>query len=350
MKRLLVLAVVVVAFTGCRCQTPPAVNPFVGPTTVPPPGTNIYSNGPPNQYYPGSLQITPPHSVVPQTVPGSGQPAAPGGAGNYAPPGGSFDYGGSSAPGFGRPIPSRSAMHLSPSPRPNASAGSTSDDKSTPAADRSPRPVYDGTEETEVVGIRRVEIPRSALASTQPVSTQPASTPAASTPGQPRLLEASEDAIDIADLPEASTPASRAKTQSGPDSEGFRLVSGTEESDGPAEVTAATGSSSDEGHGARTATFAPQTSYGRAPDYGWLRGKLEYSQIDRHWKLRYIPVEGKTDEFGGSVVFADTAALAGLERGDFVEVRGQLGQKDPKNGFAPTYEVAQAERLGKATP
>ena len=317
MKRLLVLVVVVLVFAGCNCQTPPAANPFVGPTTVPPPGTNSY-NGLPNQYYPGQLQVAPPYNAVPQTAPGSGQPVAPGGSQNYAPPGGSFDYGGSTAPSFETPSPSRSTQHLSPTPR----------------------PVSEGPEETEVVGIQTIEIPRSALAATQPASKSK----------QPRLLDPPEDVIDLADLPEVSPSAAGGATRSGSSSAGFRLVSGTEASAEAGEVTPATGSSSDAGNDVQAATLTPQTFYGRAPDYGWLRGKLEYSQIDRLWKLRYIPVDGKTDEFGGSVVFADTAALAGLERGDFVEVRGQVGKQAPKNGFAPTYQVAQAERLGKATP
>jgi hypothetical protein len=86
--------------------------------------------------------------------------------------------------------------------------------------------------------------------------------------------------------------------------------------------------------------------YGYAPQYEWLRGKLEFSESDHHWKLRYIPVDGVTDSFGGSVILTDTPLLSGYERGDFVEVAGKLISASPdKHTFAPTYEVSRLERL-----
>ncbi len=93
------------------------------------------------------------------------------------------------------------------------------------------------------------------------------------------------------------------------------------------------------------AEFTPQPNYGHDPDYKFLRGKLEYSQIDRRWKLRYIPIDGRTDRYGGSVVLPDTSLLSGCERGDFIEVRGQIGRHDPKKGFAPTYQADEVKRL-----
>jgi len=332
MKRLPLLVVVVVVLAGCRWESPPMVNPFVGPTKVPPPGTSIYPNDPPNSYYPGSPGLAPPYGTTPQAPANGAQMVAPGGVQtyapngtqnyapsgvqNYSPPGGTFNYGGSSAPGSGVPTPSRSAMR-----EPSASQTETLMGRPRVVRTLQPRP------KDEVAGIAHVEIPRSALVSTS---------------DRPRLLNVPEDAIDIADLPKAS--ASRS------DATGFRLVSGSDDSNGPAKVTTASGSASHEGDDVTAAEFAQPTFYGHAADYGWLRGKVEYSQIDRKWKLRYIPVEGQTDDFGGSVVISDAAALAGFERGDFVELRGRVGQRAQKSGFAPTYEVTQAERLGKAAP
>jgi hypothetical protein len=93
-------------------------------------------------------------------------------------------------------------------------------------------------------------------------------------------------------------------------------------------------------------SFSPTVRYGYDPQYGWLRGRLEYSQVDRRWKLRYIPIDGETDDFGGSVVLADTALLSGYERGQWVEVRGSLGETPTDDrSYAPIYRVSQIKRL-----
>ena len=71
---------------------------------------------------------------------------------------------------------------------------------------------------------------------------------------------------------------------------------------------------------------------------------MEYSEVDRRWKLRYIPINSETDQFGGSVVLADSSLLSGLQKGDFVEVRGRLLTDEAGQwGYAPVYEVAQLQ-------
>jgi hypothetical protein len=93
--------------------------------------------------------------------------------------------------------------------------------------------------------------------------------------------------------------------------------------------------------------FAPSAGqYGFDPSYAWLRGRLEYSQVDHRWKLRYIPVDGNTDQYGGSVIIANEAALAGCEQGEFATIRGRV-TGGGEHGFAPLYEVAALERLGR---
>ncbi|HEX4143561.1 MAG TPA: hypothetical protein VHY91_08515 [Pirellulales bacterium] len=85
-------------------------------------------------------------------------------------------------------------------------------------------------------------------------------------------------------------------------------------------------------------------AYGYDPSYGWLRGRLEYSASQQQWKLRYIPIDGATDQFGGSVVLADGAATQGLRAGDFVTAQGRVvGASQPGRGFSPRYEVASIE-------
>jgi hypothetical protein len=92
------------------------------------------------------------------------------------------------------------------------------------------------------------------------------------------------------------------------------------------------------------AAAAERAGYAYAPDYGWLRGRLEYSQSMRQWKLRYIPIDGKTDQFGGSVKLPGSNELASYKAGDMVAVRGSLAREASASGsFAPRYELAHIE-------
>ncbi len=97
-------------------------------------------------------------------------------------------------------------------------------------------------------------------------------------------------------------------------------------------------------------TTAPQKAagdqrlakYGYDADYASLRGRLEFLEGRQQWKLRYIPIDGDTDRFGGSVVIADTSALADFKPGDFVSVVGTVDQSSASSrSFAPTYVVQQ---------
>lgn len=146
------------------------------------------------------------------------------------------------------------------------------------------------------------------------------------------------------DLPQTGATS---RTQFPSDSGGVRLVSAIEELNGSSAGQIPDGQRSSTGTGGAPSRFSSRARYGHDPDYAWLRGKLEYSQSERRWKLRYIPIDGATDEFGGSVVFSDSSLLAGYERGDFVEVRGQLGDVTPGDGgYAPDFKIREIERFG----
>ena len=149
--------------------------------------------------------------------------------------------------------------------------------------------------------------------------------------------------VDIDDLP-AATPTGQPQTSYHPST--IQLVSGIEEikekGDSPHLPERPGGCFAQMG----AVPFFPASRYGYDPQYGWLRGKLEFSESDRHWKLRYIPIDGATDNFGGSVILADTPLLSGYERGDFVEVAGKLISASPdKRTYAPKYEVSRLKRL-----
>jgi hypothetical protein len=85
--------------------------------------------------------------------------------------------------------------------------------------------------------------------------------------------------------------------------------------------------------------------YGYDPQYRSLKGRLEFSESENRWKLRYIPIDGQTDQYGGSVVLGDSAELEGFRPGDFVSVEGAIGKKDPRSrGFAPDYQLQRISR------
>jgi hypothetical protein len=165
------------------------------------------------------------------------------------------------------------------------------------------------------------------------------------TEAQPRRLDGSPPSVDIMDLPPAgSTSSFEPSTNPG----GIRLVSGIEEIDEPANPP--TPESSPAPFARRVSganTSSPRARYAHDPEYRWLRGRLQYSEITGRWKLRYIPVEGRTDEFGGSVVLSNPSQLSGYERGQFVEVHGRLGPtpQGDDQGYAPEFEIAEIQRV-----
>ena len=73
-------------------------------------------------------------------------------------------------------------------------------------------------------------------------------------------------------------------------------------------------------------------TYGFDANYAWLQGQLEYSDATKQWKLRYVPINGPTDRYGGSVVLGPTPALAGYKAGDFVSVKGQVASGSTGQG------------------
>ena len=86
--------------------------------------------------------------------------------------------------------------------------------------------------------------------------------------------------------------------------------------------------------------------YGYDDNYRKLRGQLEYLAGNRQWKLRYIPIDGVTDDHGGSVVLDDGDALAQYQHGDYVEVSGQLGERPEKaHDYAPQFVMSSVRAV-----
>ena len=340
MKRLLAMLVAVSALSGCRSEGPTGTDPFFGRTRVPPPGTGAISGGPTDPYYSGAPSSTapryaPPTATSPWVSPGTGaQPPAARGGQNYTPPGGTFKYQGSSW----APMGSSGVSGL------EGRAASASPSGSSQSVAAKAAPTLAGRER-----VVQVLPPRAKAAASSQEVPIPSSARAA-TEAEPRRLQVPKGPVEITDLPPAgrSTAATRSSSASGGSE--VRLASAAQQPDDAAGVAAAVGVSDETASRTSAAEVSPQADYGHDPEYRWLRGKLEYSQIDRQWKLRYIPIDGTTDDFGGSVILPDSKVLAGCERGDFIEVQGQLGQKTAKDSYAPSYQAAKVKRLGQALP
>ena len=67
-----------------------------------------------------------------------------------------------------------------------------------------------------------------------------------------------------------------------------------------------------------------KSRYGHSKDYTSLRGQLEYSASNRVWKIRYIPIHGQQDAYGGEFVLSDRTKLEAFQSGDYVTIQGAI--------------------------
>jgi len=306
MKRLITPCLTLALLAGCQGQArpPSPQDPFLfGPTRVPPPGTGAASRSA-DPYYWG---------IAPRA--------------ERFPAGPERSLAGGTSEPVGEPrLPKSSRL------RKSAVASGPEPDTIAPAAEPG---LLAGRER-----LVRILPPRTGAAAADPRCTpQPAQTRASLS--RPSPCPAPRRRADISELPAVGGSESASEDRRGGEAAGFRLVSGSE-GDGLAEESARVEPA------VATETVSPPSRYGHAADYSWVRGKLEHSQIDGRWKLRYIPIDGQTDEYGGSVVVSDPAVLSGCERGEHLELRGEVAGSDAEDGFAPLYEVAEVERLGES--
>jgi len=141
---------------------------------------------------------------------------------------------------------------------------------------------------------------------------------------------------------------------------------------------------------------APLGRYGHDDQYAWLRGRLEFTPIERQanpvgelesappldpegvtqpddtvsseagmelesvpeedgfWSLRYVSADGPPDQYGGRITLADASLLEGYEPGDYVAVAGELvspttdesvGGDANLSSITPAYQVTEIRRL-----
>jgi len=340
MKRLTFL-LAMGALAGCQTAAPtgPVINPFMGRSTVPPPGTG--TPAPAAAPYYGNGQLAPP------TVSGSGAPLTP--------PGSSYRYQGSS-------------LDRSPQWR-EGSGPALSPESEAPRFESSP----DSSQQPAEQVATREPSPENESPAVIRASAEEEASPAVGEPSSDDSTSTSHSVIRIVE-PENSTAATSSERESpdGGRTNRWEQQQATARIDGdssPARTVSAgprtsfvgfRGSSQEEVPARRipAETSESQASspasnsarYGFEPGYTRLRGRLEYSHINREWKLRYIPIggiDGGNDEFGGSVVLPEVPELDQFESGDFVEIEGKpLPREANEPGFAPRYDLRRIAPLG----
>lgn len=340
MIRLLFAVVCAVALGGCKgSEARIPIDPFYGQTKIPPPGTGQMSRRPAvDPYYPHRAAAAP--QGVPQASEGlaatseaaSGAASPPGPAeANTAPPpagqlagqpkGDQIEIPGAarrSIPiGSEATVASPSSLAASPPSRPAAAA---------PSAAASPGPPKAPERIVQTIAPRGEDVARQGPAVYPP--------PTVTRGGS---AGAAGGAVDIMDLPPVRSGAEVRRDDR------VELASAVAPASKPKAAAAAVA----EEPLARSKKPDPLGDYGYSTDYRRLRGRLEYLEKEQCWKLRYIPIDGATDQYGGSVVLEQSGALAGYRRGDLVEVRGELSARaaDGKD-FAPAYQVADIRVLG----
>ena len=319
------------AAVGCQSGST-AVDPFLR-SRVPPPATGQIGPAPVGGYGGAPLTpVMPPPGGAPLTSP---PPAAP--------------YGAPPAPTYQTPPP---AMNFAPPPSSNGApqyappggGWSPTSSRSGPpngsvypqaAMQRELRPLAESARAGSLADAAR-EAPQGAAAAPSEHGLEPAQ--GLSQTPMPSPLRNPRDTKGVEPVSYSAPAGASPRTARGPYAPSGTSGNGsviTAERQGRAPPITSGSGPADRG-----------ATYGFDGNYSWLQGQLEYSAATKQWKLRYIPIDGPTDRYGGSVVLAATPALAGYKAGDFVSVKGKVdGTRTSQGTFAPTYQVTAVDRL-----
>jgi len=313
------LVLFVVSFAGCRTPATGVSNPFLSPDRVPPPATRTQLPGTAQPYYQGDPLPNTSINSAPQNY----QPAptfAPQPAG-VVPPGGwnttPQPYPGGASlngvlPGNIQPVNAVAPIQVQP------------DQFDLRFAQPPP---YQPLNQPSLMPVAQqgVSAYQDQLVSYEAPIAQPIAQPIIAQPmAEPRQVRIR--AISSDGFGENGQTAGRV-----PSSDGFRPQ-------GSSLVRKPT-------TGIRRAPRGPvreaSDRFGFAPGYEWLRGQLQLSSATGQWTLRYVPIQGSVDPFGGNLTIANPQVLSNLQPGDFVLLRGRL---DGTEVGAPIYTVSVVQR------
>ena len=366
-------ALICVAILLGGCASPnSSYDPFLGRSRVPAPSTNYPGNAP---YYNGAPAAATP-TMPSQAAPGAFTPPP----GSYTPPPGASSQ--TNPPGTRSgaiAMPTTPSNQSRPQGLPTLAAdrnlaATTAAMNEPPADDHSLDHLMSGTKQASFIAPSTGPTPAppevTPASFSEPVAPMPSASNSQSSDGGRTVVRRPESTADETEIrivePETATFAA-STIDAGPQpwtaSDASQSVNAAPVSKPstirltsiPTRPIATSDSAGDDQvvttSTLQTATKAPtlQTplsgpAYGHDPSYATLQGRLEYSQSSRRWKLRYITLDAATDDFGGSVVLADTSQLQGYQPGDFVTVQGSIGQKADNRGFSPLYSVLRISK------
>ena len=374
MKWIWAVALGAVVMTGCRTAEP-TTNPFLR-TTVPPPGTGQGVVVTPGEPY--AQGITPPVVTSPAPPPVTTQPVpvTPGPAApppmvappppvtpqgeRFHPPGGSYLYHQSSnaraAPpttvaAAGTALPAQAAAPTTTSGYPVQQVGHTAIAASVPPTPPAAtlRATVGNSRADPAPSQAAIQVPATATTSTLRIVGESATNATVNTSARQPPATSAAGAAPAANQPAFRVVASGSQATVGSTARGASPA--TVPSGSAMTISTSAGRSSSTarfvapqaGSPVVQAAFQPagpaaaRSDFSHADDYSTLRGRLEYLASTRQWKLRYIPIDGQTDTYGGSVVLAQTPALNAFKSGDLVEVHGALSAQ--ASGFSPHYQL-----------
>ncbi len=334
--RCLLCTLALVLFAGCRSQTTAMTNPFLAPNRVPPPATRTLLPGTAQPYYPGDPLPTSPAIGAPPIgfAPGATtQPAyqpttptyAPQPAG-VGPPGGwntapqTIPRGSSSRnvlPTTIQPASATIPVRVQPDQQ-NLRFAQQATQQATQQVTLPPDPSILPTPQQGVS-----PYPNQQASFQTPLPQQPFVQQSAPT-GSPRQVRIR--AISSENLPTNNNLRSNDRPSGSRD--GFR-PQGSSRVRKPTMVSRL-----------MPRKRTPVDQFGFDPQYGWLRGQLQYAAATGQWSMKYLPRQGNVDSFGGSLTIANPQVLGDLQPGDYVQLRGRVDQ----NRAAPAYTVSVVQR------
>lgn len=336
MSRLWTLVFGVVFLAGCH-NSAPMQNPFFGPTTVPPPPTGNTAAPMASPYYQSAPGMAP-GAPIPSATLGPPPSTYPPAGATY-PPQSSTPHPKAISPGqnqqgIGGTALSRGRWTTPAVPTTNqSSADAATVASAEPAvAGAGAVPSSDTIASVPEWSVVRV-VERQDLESADAEVEQATSDVAAVATAEPRQIDLPKNMVEIGQLPPARTAqvTQASYTTSSQNAPRARSVYAVGQSAAPQ-------ASND--HAASDSVF------GYDPQYRWLKGQLEYSEIERRWKLRYIPIDGATDDHGGSVLLPEGTELGDFRPGDYVTLYGEVGAHDENSkGYAPVYHADRIEPL-----
>ncbi|MCC7084762.1 MAG: hypothetical protein IT427_07115 [Pirellulales bacterium] len=399
MSRIWCVLIVAAACAGCR-NSPPVMDPFFGAQTVPPPGTAVPApNAPPAPPYyssaptstigsplvtppagtqaPNAAPASPPPTSPPPPIPYSVPPGfspAPAGYGRMTPnvssPGGSLAQSAANAqplvavpPAANRPVyalpggfsypqatstaapPTLAHQNVPGLLNPRATAGATDIRSAAPGTPTAARQAgWQAADEKNASSSAAIAGESAAAVSPTSGSTVRIVEPApAATASSAAMPNRSADQFRPGNTTTLTMPAG--SVSNGTLNQSLAGEPIRDLADFPPVQTASFAVPA-AGNAPVAAAATTSNNYGYRSDYGWVKGKLEYTQSARTWRLRYIPPEAANDHYGGSVILSDPSnRLAGFQPGQFVVAYGTLDPAGRDTGsFAAMYNIQRIER------